>query len=260
MDVYKCKLCNNIYKSSSSRSNHIKRVHKKNDNHNDNHPIIIDDNHDNHNNHNKEKKYNCKNCGKIFDFYQNRWRHEKKCNIKNKKENLKQTIENTNINSTTINNGTINNTVNDNKKIVINNYGNNNLEYLSDKFIKNLMKHFLLGEEFQEPIPKLIENINFNPNHKENNNVKITNIRSKIGYKYTDNKWIAVDKEKLLKDLYKMGNEILEKIVDEMKHIPANIKDGYENFQGTKESLEKFIKKEIEIIGYLYFKNNELDE
>ena len=35
----------------------------------------------------------------------------------------------------------------------------------------------------------MIENIKFNSQHKENNNVKITNMRSKVAMVYDNNKW-----------------------------------------------------------------------
>jgi hypothetical protein len=202
--------------------------------------------------------YECRFCNKIYKHKQSRFEHEKKCkqenSIKIKESNQIQNAENIQ------NANLIQNNI-DNKKIVINNFGSNNLEHLSDKFKINLLKHFIIEEEYIEPIPKLIKNINFNPNHKENNNVKITSLRSKIGYKYTEKKWVAVDKNKLLEDLFKMGNEIIEKILEERQNMPKNIQDGYYEYQASVESLHLFIKKEIEMISYLYFKNceNELD-
>jgi len=253
-DSYKCKICDKIYSSMSSRSNHIKRIH--------NTPVSQ------HGKESKEKSkdlgkeskcniYECRYCDKKYKHKQTRFAHEKKCKLKDIQEKETKTIQNTTIQ--TVNN--IQNNIIDNKQIVINNYGNNNLDYMTDKFKNNLMKHFLFEDEYKEPIPKLIENINFNPNHKENNNVKITSLRSKIGYKYTEKKWVAVDKNKLLEDLFKMGNEIIEKILEERQNMPKNIQDGYYEYQASVESLHLFIKKEIEMISYLYFKNceNELD-
>ena len=44
----------------------------------------------------------------------------------------------------------------------------------------------------------MIENIKFNPNHKENNNVKITNMRSKVAMIYDNNKWLTVDNKEYM--------------------------------------------------------------
>ena len=78
----------------------------------------------------------------------------------------------TNSNNNIINNGTINQT------ITINNYTNDNLEYISEKFKDRLFDNLLSYSERLFPLPRLLENIKFNPNHKENNNVKITSDRS----------------------------------------------------------------------------------
>ena len=61
----------------------------------------------------------------------------------------------------TTNNGTINN-------ITINNYMNDNIDYISEAFIKRMFDHLKNKDEHHIPIPKVIENIKFNPRHKEN--------------------------------------------------------------------------------------------
>ena len=251
---YKCKFCEKDYASMSARSNHVKKYHTQD----------VDKMYTNGIHSGIQSVYNsltsdtskqnnlCKYCNKKLSNRNSRWRHEKIC----KGDNLLEKKEITQIQKAS----NIQNNI-DNKQIVINNFGSNNLEHLSDKFKINLLKHFIIEEEYIEPIPKLIKNINFNPNHKENNNIKITSLRSKIGYKYEDKKWVAVKKHELLKDIIKMGDTILEKIVEERKHIPQNIQEGFDDYQAVKDSLEDLIIKEIEMICYLHFKNldNELD-
>jgi len=243
---YKCKLCDKDYLSMSARSNHVKRVHKK---------IIIQ-------NHPKKSSkshpissiegYKCRNCNKEYKYIQGRWKHEQKC--KEKPNEMNQ------INNTTNNNiqnaKTINNNI-DNKQIVINNFGNNNLDCLTEEFKKKLLKEFIFEEDHVNIIPTLIKKINFNPDYKENNNAKITNFKSKVGYKYEGKKWIAIEKEELLNKLYTMGDEYIDKIIDNLEHIPINIQEGYEEFQGKKDTLKKLMKQKIETTCYLYFKNCE---
>jgi len=67
-DVYNCKYCDKSYKSRSSRSNHIKRIHKTDDNRNliidnpiDNHPII-------NNNIKEATEYSCRKYNKSLNF------------------------------------------------------------------------------------------------------------------------------------------------------------------------------------------------
>lgn len=114
----------------------------------------------------KVKEYICKQCKKSFDNKQNKYYHQKNCksdntvlcNVPITKDTNITTINNnstiTNSNNN-INNGTIN------KTIIINNYNNDNLEYISEKFKDKLFKALLDEEEYNFPLPKLIENIKF---------------------------------------------------------------------------------------------------
>ena len=84
----KCFICNKFYSSYKSWWNHNKQFHKNEtvDNNIDitehvtvipniitEHVTIIT----------KIKKYNCSKCNKLFNNYQNRWKHEKICKLKN---------------------------------------------------------------------------------------------------------------------------------------------------------------------------------
>ena len=149
---YFCKICSKEYKSSQSLWNHNNKFH---------------------NNEIKEEiTYKCKSCNLSFDNRQKKYYHQKKCtkNLENDdlKKDKKYEQEKTNI--TNISNNISNSQINSNNTIIINNYKNDNLEYISDKF-KNIIFNQLIDEEDHHlPISKLIENIKFNPNHKENNN------------------------------------------------------------------------------------------
>jgi hypothetical protein len=100
---YECKICNKEYSSRQNLWKHNSKFHKNTNNQNDNHQEINNqnnnqnNNHDNHVNHEeiKVKKYNCAKCNKIFNNYQNRWRHEKKCktDVKNEIQKKDEIIE-----------------------------------------------------------------------------------------------------------------------------------------------------------------------
>jgi hypothetical protein len=268
---YKCKLCEKDYLSMSARSNHVKRVHTinvSNDVSNVSNDVSNVSNNVSNDISNKSS-INCKKCNKIFNSRTTRWRHEKACQTINNQstkdtdliELKEEMVElKKQMNKTTNNNiqnaKTINNNI-DNKQIVINNFGNNNLDCLTDEFKKKLLKEFIFEEDHVNIIPTLIKKINFNPDYKENNNAKITNFKSKVGYKYEGKKWIAIEKEELLNKLYTMGDEYIDKIIDNLEHIPINIQEGYEEFQGKKDTLKKLMKQKIETTCYLYFKNCE---
>ena len=101
-ELYECKYCNKFYSSKSSRCNHIKRYHQnetstecqqmstesKQDRQHivnickpNNKEIVEED----------DDYYECSFCDKTFKFRQSRWRHEQKCETKNKNQNSKIT-------------------------------------------------------------------------------------------------------------------------------------------------------------------------
>lgn len=225
---FNCKLCNKKYASYQSFWNHNKKFH---------------------NDVNINQIHKCENCNKNLASRQSKWRHLKICKIKKENDII---ITNNNI----TNNGTINNNT-----LIINNYNNDNISYISDNFIKNIFTNLLCEDEYNLPISKLIENIKFNPNHKENNNVKITSLRSDIGFKYDDDKWKAVDKDDLLNDLFKLGADVFLKFYKEKQGILSqDMKECYEEFKKkSKFELKEEIKQKIQKIAYIYTKNMELD-
>ena len=199
--------------------------------------------------------YYCKYCNKIFKRRQTKWTHENKyCK--------KQTIVTTEPAVTIINNNTNTNTNNNNgtiNNITINNYSNDNIGYISDTFIKRIFKYLKNTAEYHIPIPRVIENIKFNPNHKENNNVKITNIRSKVGMKYDDNKWLTIDKDQLLNELFIKATDLLKKWSEREGFMTNDMKNDYERFNKiSKLALKIDIKEELNKKAYIYTKNNEV--
>lgn len=110
-------------------------------------------------------------------------------------------------------------------------------------------------------LPKLLENIKFNPNHKENNNVKITSDRSKVGLYYDDNRWQkmifdalqkAINKNDLLDDLCDYSLKIFKDYFEEYKgELSEDIISKFKSFSHIaklKSQLRKEIKNKIENI------------
>ena len=183
---FKCSYCNKFYASYQSRCNHIRNYHKNfSSNLTQIHSIVPQ----------ISSILTCRFCEKILSRKDNLVRHEKKCKEKVKEEieiselkekiekekaemkaeieNLKNLIKKSSLkgNKTiNTNNGTIDNSVDNSQKIIINNYGSDNLSYLTDEFMKSLFKNLKFEEDYQIPILKLIETIKLNNSHKENNN------------------------------------------------------------------------------------------
>ena len=194
----------------------------------------------------------CDFCGKNFTRAYGLTCHLKTCKIKKQvenendkdkkieeliknqeqmKEQMKEMVEKLLINSgntTNNNNHNSHNTINN--TIHINNYGNENTDYLKSDYLNNLLQGAFTA------IPKLIENIHFNPQHPENHNIKITNKKEPYVKIRKNDKWELQDKK-----------ETLETLVDDKYYILedhyADIEDKDNLSNHTKEVMKKFRDK-----------------
>lgn len=114
-----------------------------------------------------------------------------------------------------INKGIVNN-------IVINNYGSENIDYITfNKFVKLL-------ETPLSAISKLIELKHFNEKHPENHNIKITNIHDKFAKIYKDKKWLVSNKKDIIQDLVENGYADFEEFKDlNEEELTNKIKERY---------------------------------
>lgn len=112
-----------------------------------------------------------------------------------------------NCNNNTINNNTTNNVQN----INILAFGKENIEYIDDKTVK-----MLLGCGF-ESVPQYIKRLHFNEPHPENHNIYISNERDNYVKKFTGKRWVNVDREDMIHELYIDGRDYLVDKYDELK-------------------------------------------
>tara|TARA_B100001287_G_C22662136_1_gene520937 strand:- start:1031 stop:1858 length:828 start_codon:yes stop_codon:yes gene_type:complete len=211
------------------------------------------------------KEFRCEFCNKIYSRKDSLYRHQKKsCKSKIEKKDLYDKIE-TLINEITLikeenkklkeelivtkyeSNTMINsnNTIKNNK-IQINNYGSENIEYITDKVFMKLLSTPLAA------IPKLIELKHFNPKHPENHNIKITNIHDKFAKIYKDNKWLISHKKDVITDLVDNGYADFEEFKDlNEEELTAKIKEKYKIMeQYFIKNPDKLCKKsEVMIIN-----------
>ena len=189
----------------------------------------------------------CHFCEKSFSRSDNLNRHFKSCKKKNKIEQLtltkmenkiielEETIQNTSLinNNSLINNTTNNNTTNNNTtntiNINLNNYGNENIDYIK----KGELTKLLTGAF--HAIPKLIEKIHFDPAHPENHNIKITNKKEPYIKVRKNNKWQLQDKKETIEHLIDNKYYILE---DHYADLDDNVLK-----QHTRKMIEKFIER-----------------
>ena len=220
----------------------------------------------------KIKKFKkCPFCDKLFTLQTNLTRHLKKsCKIKQehniienllleqderekkwekekellfaKIDFLLTQISNTNH---TTNTNSHNTTINQ-QNIILNNFGEENIEHLTDSFFKKLIEQGPI-----QSIPKLIEKTHFDKTHPENKNLKITNKKEPYIHVYKNRKWQLSDKKETIKKLIdknfftiddKYETTIKNKLSNQKKKIYTNYRDKMEEEQHPE------VKKKTELV------------
>ena len=199
------------------------------------------------------KQYTCNYCNKSFNKRQNRWRHEKDfCKEKQKQETMekkikqmeyeisqlkKQKNKTDSIVNNKNNNNNSNNNINSHNTIIVNNFGEENIEYITDKMFKRLI---LKGSQ---GIPSLIKQIHFNPKHPENHNVRINNKKSKYAEVIEDKKWRYKHKKSFLDDLVDFGYITLEEFKENNEDIMDSLL-----VKGFNRMMSKYEKNKNKLI------------
>lgn len=90
-----------------------------------------------------------------------------------------------------------------NNIFVLNDFGHENTSYLSSDFIEKCILNMNRG------MTNLIKEIHFNPEHPENNNIKLNSKKHALLEKRVDGDWHIIDKSMLLDDLVKNGHKLI---------------------------------------------------
>ena len=210
----------------------------------------------------KEKSDICDFCAKTFNTRKSMLRHirlycKEKKEIENEKKELKEIIEfqTKQINkllekngkqiNNTLNNTNSNNTINN--TIHINNYGEENLEMLTDEF-----KERCITRPFYAIID-IIRKIHFNDDYPENKNMRIVNKRDNKIQVLTDGKWQYRYKDEAVKYAFDDSNERLEQFYIEKSHkfrkfIKLCCEDIIKNIHECEPELMKELYKEMDLI------------
>lgn len=281
--LYICNICNKKYKSKNSLGNHNRKFHFENQ------PKSTFDQLKSTFDQPKSTfdqlftyKYYCKYCNKGYNINQSKWKHEKICktklniemeNLQLKKQNeeLKLTFQKE-INELK---NQIKELMNDNCKIhyktlqkinkqnnYINNNQNNNIniigfnkENLVDLFSEK-EKLKILGKKYCS-LNYLIEYTHFNNKYPQLKNIKITNLKDNIAYKFDDskNKFIATTKDDLINDIVQsrmtdideFHKDIFDKLTKKEQTIISKMLDRF--YDNDTKFCEKY-KDDIKFIIY----------
>lgn len=136
-----------------------------------------------------------------------------------------------------------------NIQININNYGHENLDYLTHDYKTSLLKIPYRA------VPKLIKHIHFNPEHPENHNIKIPNKKQKFALIQRNGKWEYRDKKHVIENIVDNSYNILDEHFEEHHTKLKNSKR--EDFLRFQEMFEQdsdvqkqiLLETEVEILN-----------
>jgi hypothetical protein len=134
---------------------------------------------------------------------------------------------------------TINNTTNTTNNIQFNNFGNENIEYFNDNYLKKLINTVNSANKVgaQSVFLKLSNEIYLNEQHPENQTIKIDNLNNKFCKIKQNNKWITADKNESLHKIFNRACEIVSMCIMENK-------DMYKEAQ--LETINGYIEKDFD--------------
>ena len=206
-----------------------------------------------------EKKNSCNFCKKKFKHKQSRYNHMKKCKEKNEveinknywkqlfekekkeKEEIKQrekekqvTIDKlikqveillTKVGTTTITNS--NNTTN----IILKNFGEENLSYLTNTFFA-----MLLNAGPYASIPRIVKRIHFNEKHPENMNLKVTDKTQPYIAVYDDSKWEMRNRKDVIKEIVNDNYRLIDSKYEDIQNgMDCNSRNAYRLYKNRME-------------------------
>jgi hypothetical protein len=207
----------------------------------------------------------CEFCSTTFTKHQNYYRHKKnRCKgrddltrkelesmiesrdqiigkLSSQIEKLIDTVTKT---STTTNN-TTNNTTHNTFNFVVNAFGKEDVSYIQDKFINDLIKSGPYNS-----IQKLIQEIHFHPDHSENQNIKIPNKKLKLAQIFNGVNWEYKDKKETIDNMTSKAYGILNEHYDKSKEnkYMEQFRQDYES--GNKDTVKRITDKtEITILN-----------
>ena len=197
-----------------------------------------------------DKDMMCFSCKKEFNSKTTLWRHRKQC--KNNKNLSVNNVLNDNrnlIDNSTTNN--TNNTLNQNMKVdgdvKLVKFGNENLSYISDDLFKSI-----LGRGFKA-VEELVDHSHFHPDHPENYNIYIANIKNDYVVIYDGKKWNINKKEDVFEDIVYAKSDFLcmkfKELISQMTETGIKKFTNFINERDEDKTMNK-IKGELKLQLY----------
>ena len=216
----------------------------------------------------KKGCYKCENCGKEYKTKDGKYKHKKKCSVnpiiieKNENDKLKNELEKKDIlldkevirrkelekqveqlilektqlqeahakviNNDNSNTNNITTIGRDQNIIIVNNFGEENIEYLlkDENFVKKCIESPI------NSIHQYLDNVHFNNEHPENKNIKMTNLLGPYMDYIKEGKWNKIEKNILIP-------KIINKSIDTVDNIMyADLEDDSDSDSDNGNSLK----------------------
>lgn len=205
----------------------------------------------------RKREVFCDLCGEGFASQPSMSRHRKSCKqpltIEKKLDDMWKYLCKTQ----PINNTNSNNTINSNNQININivAHGKEDISYLTKDFLTHCVKDITA-----EGIPKLIEQVHFNDQVPENQNIRIVSNKQNLMKTFNGEKWNMISKNTALDNMIIKGRNIAFKHYNnndftdiEMEYIQRNFQYLTDELKKQRSELRSKIRNHI----YSFFTNNE---
>ena len=200
-DGHTCKYCSKSYSRKDNLMRHIKICKEKPENE----EVYIENEVHHHNsgeideirlltNYDKTKMVSYEEVKMLLEAERNREREKSEFIIGELKSQIEVLLKNQGSN----------NTHTTNYNIMINSFGKENLDYISTDYINKLIKSGPVNS-----IPTLLKYIHFNPEHKENHNIKISNKKENYAQIFNGVDWEYRDKKATISDMSDRAYDIL---------------------------------------------------
>lgn len=134
-----------------------------------------------------------------------------------------------------------NNTHTTNYNIMINSFGKENLDYISNDYINQLINSGPINS-----IPTLLKYIHFNPEHKENHNVKISNKKENYAQIFNGSDWEYRDKRATISDMSDRAYNILN--IHYKNGNNAYMDDFKEQYEENNKIVHRRVFKDTELM------------
>ena len=222
--------------------------------------------------------YKCENCGKEFKTSSGKCKHKKKCLVNPviiekktiskleteldkeiiKRKKLEKQVEQLILEKTQLQeahsrviNNDHSNTNNittigrDQNIIIVNNFGEENIEYLlkDENFIKKCIESPI------NSIHKYLDNVHFNKEHPENRNIKMTNLLGPYMDYIKEGKWNKIEKNILIPKIIDKSIDVVDEIaykdLDSDTDEEDNTLNAWEKYSDIKYGDNKKLKDKI---------------